>query len=182
MPASGPNATSGSKALCFCGNNNLVYKQTNSVTLPAGSYKMTVNIYAYNGAYSSVQPTTKIKTFTGFVDNDGTEYFSEERSDNNEIVLNSNAWNQEVVYFELAKATTGHIQVSYGAQYFVVVDDIRLEGESGVVTSQLPRRGRGRAPSANRRRRRSRGSGDRWRMAPCRCGPPQSARSRRRWR
>ena len=137
VPAAGPNITSGSKALCFCGNNNLVYKQTNSVTLPAGSYKMTVNIYAYNGAYSSVQPTTKIKTFTGFVDNDGTEYFSEERSDNNEIVLNSNAWNQEVVYFELAKATTGHIQVSYGAQYFVVVDDIRLEGESGVVTSQL---------------------------------------------
>lgn len=137
VPASGPTATSGSNALCFCGNNSLVYKQTNSITLPAGSYKMTVNIYPYNGAYSTAQPTTKVKTFTGFVGNDGTEYFSEERSDNKEIVLNSNAWNTEVVYFELTEPTTGHIQVSYGIQYFLVIDDIKLEGETGIVTSGL---------------------------------------------
>lgn len=137
VPASGPNATSGSKALCFCGNNNLVYKQTNEITLPAGSYKMTVHIYPYNGAYSTAQPTTKVKTFTGFVDNAGNEYFSEERSDNKEITLNSNQWNQEVVYFELTKPTTGHIQVSYGIQYFLVIDDILLEGETGIVTSGL---------------------------------------------
>ena len=137
VPAAGPTANSGSKALCFCGNNNLVYKQPNSVTLPAGSYKMTVNIYPYNGAYSTAQPTTKVKTFTGFVDNDGTEYFSEERSDNKEILLNTNTWNQEIVYFELTKPTTGHIQVSYGTQYFLVIDDIRLEGETGIVTSVL---------------------------------------------
>lgn len=137
VPATGPSANSGSKALCFCGNNNLVYRQPNSVTLPAGSYKMTVNIYPYNGAYSSAQPTTKVKTFTGFVADDGTEYFSEERSDNNEITLNSNAWNQEEVYFELTEPTTGHIQVSYGIQYFLVIDDIRLEGETGIVTTVL---------------------------------------------
>jgi hypothetical protein len=137
IPAAGPTANSGTKALCFCGNNNLIYKQPAEVTLPAGSYKMTVNIYPYNGAYSSSQPTTKVKTFTGFVGNDGTEYFSEERSDNNEITLNSNAWNQEVVYFELTKPTTGHIQVSYGIQYFLVIDDIQLEGETGIVTSGL---------------------------------------------
>ena len=137
VPATGPTATSGSKALCFCGNNNLIYKQPTSVTLPAGTYKMTVNIYPYNGAYSTVQPTTKVKTFTGFVDNDGKEYFSETRSDNKEITLNTNQWNQEIIYFELTKPTTGHFQVSYGIQYFLVIDDICLEGETGIITSAL---------------------------------------------
>ena len=137
VPATGPAATSGSKALCFCGNNNLIYQQPSEVTLPAGSYKMTIHVYAYNGAYSTQQPTTKVKDFTGFVAKDGTEYFSEKRSDNKEITLNSNAWNEETIFFELTQPTTGHFQVSYGAQYFVVVDDIRLEGETGVITSGL---------------------------------------------
>ena len=132
-----PDATSGTKALCFCGNNNLIYKQPTEVTLPAGSYKMKIRLFPYNGAYSTQQPTTKVKDFTGFVANNGTEYFNENRSDNKEITLNSNAWNEETIFFELTEPTTGHFQVSYGIQYFVVVDDIRLEGETGIITSGL---------------------------------------------
>lgn len=132
-----PDATSGTKALCFCGNNNLIYKQPTEVTLPAGSYKMKIRLFPYNGAYSTQQPTTKVKDFTGFVANNGTEYFNENRSDNKEITLNSNVWNEETIFFELTEPTTGHFQVSYGIQYFVVVDDIRLEGETGIITSGL---------------------------------------------
>ena len=137
VPANGPTETSGSKALCFCGNNNLVYQQPESVTLPAGSYKLTVYVYPYNGAYSSAQPTTKVKDFTGFVDENGHEYFSQNRSDNKEVTLNSNAWNEEVIEFELTQPTTGHFQVSYGIQYFLVIDDIRLEYQGGIITSSL---------------------------------------------
>lgn len=136
-PTEGPNAASGTNALCFVGNGSLVYQQP-EITLPAGTYCMTVNIWPYNGAYSHDTPTMKIKTFSGFLANDGTEYFNEDnRSDNKEITVNCNAWNQEKIYFELTKATTGHFQVSYGTQYFLVVDDITLEGETGVVTSAL---------------------------------------------
>lgn len=139
LPASGPTVSSGAQALCFCGNNALVYKQPESVTLPAGSYKMTVYIYPYNGAYSSAQPTTRVKDFTGFIDNEGNEYFSPNRTGTNkeEITLNSNAWNEEVIEFELTQETTGHFQVSYGIQYFLVVDDIKLEYQGGVVTTSL---------------------------------------------
>lgn len=139
LPANGPTTSSGSKAFCFCGNNALVYKQPESVTLPAGSYKMTVYIYPYNGAYSSAQPTTRVKDFTGFIDNEGNEYFSPNRTGTNkeEITLNSNAWNEEVIEFELTQETTGHFQVSYGIQYFLVVDDIKLEYQGGVVTTSL---------------------------------------------
>ena len=38
VPSTGPLATSGTKALCFCGNNNLIYQQPTEVSLPAGSY------------------------------------------------------------------------------------------------------------------------------------------------
>ena len=62
-----PDATSGTKALCFCGNNNLIYQQPTEVTLPAGSYKMKIRLFPYNGAYSTQQPTTKVKDFTGIV-------------------------------------------------------------------------------------------------------------------
>ena len=139
LPANGPTTSSGSKAFCFCGNNALVYKQPESVTLPAGSYKMTVYIYPYNGAYSSAQPTTRVKDFTGFIDNEGNEYFSPNRTGTNkeEITLNSNAWNEEIIEFELTQETTGHFQVSYGIQYFLVVDDIKLEYQGGVVTTSL---------------------------------------------
>ncbi len=137
VPASGPLATSGTKALCFCGNNNLYYQQPTAVTLPAGFYKMTIHVFAYNGAYSTLQPTTKVKDCTGFVANNGKEYFNEDRSENKETTFNSNKWNKEEIYFELTEPTTGHFQVSYGTQYFVVVDDITLEGETGIITSGL---------------------------------------------
>ena len=137
LPAAGPTSTSGAKGLCFCGNNNIVYRQTNSVTLPAGNYKMTVYINPYDGQYSSTQPTIKVKNFSGFVAEDGTEYFSDTRSENNEVTLKTSEWNQDVIYFELTKPTKGYIQVSYGTQYFLVIDDIKLEGETGIVTSGL---------------------------------------------
>lgn len=137
VPAAGPTDNSGTKALCFCGNNNLVYKQPNSVTLPAGAYKLTVYVYPYNGAYSTAQPTTRVKDFTGFVDVNGNEYFSQNRTSNKEITLNSNSWNQDVIEFELTEATTGNFQVSYGIQYFLVIDDLKLEYQGGVITTAL---------------------------------------------
>ena len=136
-PAAGPLATSGEKGLCFCGNNSLVYQQTEAITLSAGSYRFTVRVYPYNGAYSHEQPTMKVKDQSGFVTSGGTTYFSKNLSANKEITVNSNAWNEDVIEFELTEETTGHFQVSYGTQYFLVIDDVMLEAKAGVVTTAL---------------------------------------------
>jgi len=67
----------------------------------------------------------------------GTAYYSKNLSDHAEITVNCNAWNEDVIEFELAEATEGRIKLSYGTQYFLVIDDVKLEYQGGVVTSAL---------------------------------------------
>lgn len=137
LPATGPLATSGNNCLCLCGNNSLVYQQPNAITLPAGSYRLVVRIYTYNGVYSHDTPTFKVKSQTGFVTTDGKEYFSQNLSDSKEITVNSNEWNEDVIEFELTEPATGHLQISYGTQYYMLVDDLYLEVQTGIITTAL---------------------------------------------
>lgn len=134
----GPTAgITGSKGLCFCGNNGLVYQQVNEITLPAGSYRLTVNLYARNGQTTNPGPTQQVVNVkTGFMPTGGTE--------NDLIPLKresmqfaSNAWDQEVIEIELTQPTAGRFQISYGTSYFAVVDDVKLEYLGGVVTTAL---------------------------------------------
>ena len=127
----------GSKGLCFCGAAGLVYQQTEEVTLPAGRYRLTANLYARNGQTTNPGPTQQVTNIrTGFMPTGGT--------DDNLIPAKrvsaqfaSNAWSEDVMEIELTKPTAGRFQVSYGSSYFVVVDDLKLEYEGGVVTTAL---------------------------------------------
>lgn len=137
IPTAGPLPTSGNNCLCVCGNNSLVYQQPAEITLPAGTYRLMVRLYPYNGAYSHETPTMKIKNQTGFVTTAGKEYFSQKLSDSKEITVNCNEWNVDVIEFELTESATGHLQVSYGTQYYLLIDDLYLEVETGVITTAL---------------------------------------------
>lgn len=138
LPAVGMLNTSGSNAMCFCGNAMLIYKQTSVVTLPIGRYELHINVYPYNGQYSHESPTISIKCSAGFVAEDETEYPAELSSAKN-VEFNSNEWNEHVISFEITEATQGTFQVSYGTQYFAVIDDIRLMYDNSIITTSLER-------------------------------------------
>lgn len=127
----------GEKGLCFCGAAGLVYQQTNEITLPAGIYRFTVNLYARNGQTTNPGPTQQVVNIrTGFMPTGGTEddLIPAKR---NSFQFASNAWDTDVLDIELTQPTTGRFQVSYGSSYFVVVDDVKLEYQGGVVTTAL---------------------------------------------
>lgn len=136
LPSVGMLNTSGNNAMCFCGNAMLIYKQTSMVTLPIGRYELHINVYPYNGQYSHESPTIDIKCATGFVAEDGTEYPTELSAAKN-VKFNSNEWNEHVISFEITEATQGTFQVSYGTQYFAVIDDIRLMYDNSIITTSL---------------------------------------------
>lgn len=135
-PGPGQGIT-GEKGLCFSGNMGLVYQQANEITLPAGSYRLTVNLYARNGQTSNPSATQQVVNIkTGFMPTGGTEddLIPGVRSS---VQFTSNAWDQDVLDIELTEATTGRFQLSYGSSYFVVVDDVKLEFFGSVVTTNL---------------------------------------------
>lgn len=136
LPAAGKLNTSGSNAMCFCGNAMLIYKQTSMVTLPIGRYELHINVYPYNGQYSHESPTIKIKCAAGFVAKDGTEY-PDKLSEAKGVEFKSNEWNEHVISFEITEATEGTFQVSYGTQYFAVIDDIKLTYDNSIITTSL---------------------------------------------
>ena len=136
LPAAGKLNTSGSNAMCFCGNAMLIYKQTSMVTLPIGRYELHINVYPYNGQYSHESPTIKIKCAAGFVAKDGTEY-PDKLSEAKDVEFKSNEWNEHVISFEITEATEGTFQVSYGTQYFAVIDDIKLTYDNSIITTSL---------------------------------------------
>lgn len=129
-PVNGPSESAGSKAMCFTGNKSAIY-QSDEVTLPAGKYVLTVNVWAYNGGTSNPSPTIDVKGATGFLTSDGTEYFSKKK------MFSSSAWDTDVIEIELTASTKGRFQLTYGASYFVTIDDLKLEYEDGVVTTSL---------------------------------------------
>lgn len=133
-PAQG---VTGQKGLCFCGSAGLVYQQTNEITLPAGTYRLTVNIYARNGQTSNPGPTQQVTNIkTGFMPTGGTDDSLIPAIRKSEQFA-SNAWDQDVLEIELTQPTTGRFQICYGSSYFVVVDDVKLEYQGGVVTTAL---------------------------------------------
>ena len=136
LPTAGMLPTSGTNAMCFCGNKMLIYKQTSQVNLPVGRYQLIINVYPYNGQYSHEAPTISIKCAAGFVAKDGTEY-PEKLSEAKTVEFKSNEWNEHVISFEITEETTGTFQVSYGTQYFAVIDDIRLTHDGSIVTTAL---------------------------------------------
>ena len=136
LPSAGMTATSGTNAMCFCGNGMLIYKQTSKVTLPVGRYQLIINVYPYNGQYSHEAPTINIKCAAGFVADNGTEYPAK-LSEAKEVTFNSNEWNEHVISFEITEQTTGTFQIYYGTQYFAVIDDIRLTYDNSIITTAL---------------------------------------------
>lgn len=132
-PAQG---VTGEKGLCFTGAAGLVYQQTNEITLPAGIYRLTVNLYARNGQSSpgATQQVTNVRT--GFMPTGGSDddLIPGKRAS---VQFASNAWDQDILDIELTEATTGRFQVCYGSSYYVIVDDLKLEFFGGVVTTNL---------------------------------------------
>ena len=136
-PAAGPQGTVGNKGLCFAGNASVVYQQSEPITLPAGSYKFTVHVWARNGETSNPKPTQQVVNVkTGFLPEDGDES-ALIPAVRKSLQFKSNDWDVEVLEFELLEATTGRFQLSYGSSYFVVIDDLKLEHNGGVVTTAL---------------------------------------------
>lgn len=132
-----PSGVTGTKGLCFCGNNGLVYQQANEITLPKGFYRLTVNAYARNGQTTGKGETVQVVNIkTGFMPTGGTEedLVPAERKS---VQFPNDTWVQDVIEIELTKATTGRFQISYGTSYFVVIDDVRLEYYDGVITTAL---------------------------------------------
>ena len=133
-PAEG---VTGLKGLCFCGAAGLVYQQANEITLPAGIYRLTVNLYARNGQTSNPGPTQQVTNIkTGFMPTGGAEENLIPAVRKSQQFA-SNAWDQDVLEIELTQPTTGRFQICYGSSYFVVVDDVKLEYQGGVVTTAL---------------------------------------------
>lgn len=129
-PETSPVDGDNTKALCFTGNGAAVY-QSATIELPAGTYTLTVNVWAYNGGSSNQAPTIDIVGATGFITENGTEYLSEKKN------FLSSGWDTDIIKIELTEATKGYFQLSYGAAYFAVVDDLKLEYEAGVITTAL---------------------------------------------
>lgn len=136
-PASG---VTGTKGLCFTGAAGLVYQQANEITLPAGSYRLTVNLYARNGQTTNPGPTQQVTNVkTGFMPSDGTaeDLMPIAPSKRTSVQFASSAWSQDVLDIELTQPTTGRFQISYGSSYYVVVDDVKLEYQGGIITTAL---------------------------------------------
>lgn len=128
---SAPSEAAGSKALCFSGNKSVVYISNEEVTLPAGSYRLTVYVYNAYLATSSMPSTSTIHNASGFVAKDGTEYFSKKEK------FATNAWEADVIEILLTETTTGYFQLNYGSQYYIAIDDLKLEYEQKVITTSL---------------------------------------------
>lgn len=121
----------GTKALCFSGAKSVTYVQTDEVTLPAGSYRFTVNVRAAHLTTSSMPETTKLWNTTGFVADDGTEYLSTKTD------FLTNRWDTDVIEILLPRETKGRFQINYGNSYYIVIDDLKLEYEQKVITADL---------------------------------------------
>lgn len=137
-PSAGPAGTTGNKGLCFSGNASVVYRQTEPVTLPAGSYTLTIHVWARNGETSHENPTQQVVNIkTGFLPEGGNLDSDLVPAIRKSKSFASNQWDTEVLEFELLEATKGRIYLSYGSSYFVVIDDLKLEHNGGVVTTTL---------------------------------------------
>jgi hypothetical protein len=58
-------------------------------------------------------------------------------SDKNNKIITTWNWDSDIVEFELTEETKGKFQVNYGCSYYVIIDDIKLEYQGGVITTAL---------------------------------------------
>ena len=139
-----PEGSTGTKALCFTGSSPLAY-QSPEVELPAGYYRLTCKTFVYSG-WSA---TSSITNNTGFIANDGTKYLSKKLTFNSNAVDESGTvikdgdgnlthiWDTDVVEILLPAPTKGHFQLSYGAGFYTLADDVTVEYEARVITTAL---------------------------------------------
>lgn len=77
---------------------------TQQVTLPAGSYTITIPTYNAKGGTSAI-----VKNLCGFIASDGTEYLAETK------LFPVNVWHKETIRFTLEEETSGVISIGYVA-------------------------------------------------------------------
>ena len=75
-----------------------------AVTLPAGSYTITIPTYNATGGTQAIA-----KNYCGFIADDGSEYLAETK------VFPVNQWSNETIKFELEEETSGIITIGYEA-------------------------------------------------------------------
>lgn len=139
-----PEGSVGNKGLCFVGSDPVAY-QTDEVELPSGYYRLTTKTYVYSGWAA----TSGITNRTGFVANDGTTYLSKKTTFNSNAVDEegnvikdadgnlTHIWDGDTIEILLPAPVKGHFQLSYGAGFFTVIDDVKLEYEARVITTAL---------------------------------------------
>lgn len=85
-----------------CWTATAYYSQ--QVTLPAGSYTITIPTYNSTGGTTAIS-----KNLCGFIAEDGQEYLAET------TVFPVNKWTKETIKFELEEETSGYISIGYKA-------------------------------------------------------------------
>lgn len=104
VPAADRNGASGQALGVSVGRTKTIYYRTAAVTLPAGIYTLTADVYNANGS-----TTQSYQSRVGFVASEGTTYLSSLLS------VASGRWEQESVTFTLYAPTEGRIQVGQAA-------------------------------------------------------------------
>lgn len=127
LPTTGPEGTTGTKALCLVGSYAALKYQTAEVELPAGLYKLVVHTNQYSGWQTEQNQTS----YSGFVAADGKQTLSKKSS------FLCNAWDEDVIEIEVPEVTKGKFQIGYTAGSFVCVDDVQLFYENKVITTAL---------------------------------------------
>ena len=130
-PCTKREGSEGNKALCFTGNAGVCYVSSQEVTLPAGSYRLTVYVYGAYLSTSNPPALANLRNSTGFVSRDGDEYLSTKEK------FAINTWEADVIDIQLTEPTTGFFRINYGNSYYILVDDIMLEYENKIITTDL---------------------------------------------
>ena len=133
-PCTKREGSEGNKALCFTGNAGVCYVSSQEVTLPAGSYRLTVYVYGAYLSTSNPPALANLRNTTGFVSRDGDEYLSTKEK------FAINTWEADVIDIQLTEPTTGFFRINYGNSYYILVDDIMLEYENKIITTDLSAR------------------------------------------
>ncbi len=106
-PAAGPTGDAGNAAgLCATWGQRIQYTQ--AVTLPAGYYKVSFDVYNSSSNFGSGKLIAK--NFFGFIADNGREYCAS----NNTFAIGQ--WTTVTVLFMLSKETAGKISMGYAAQ------------------------------------------------------------------
>lgn len=134
-PATNPEGAAEGNALGIVAVWSATTQYTQKVTLPAGSYVMTVPIYNSVGGAS-----VPVKSLIGFIAGDGTEYLAPAKA------YAVGQWTNEVITFTLPEATTGVISLGYqgqnvgsGSAQHLFIDrvDIQAVTDVDVVRAEL---------------------------------------------